>query len=122
MITLSPTTDSQTISIIPRAYTVASNLSMVIVEDGTRKTQTINDITSSLSTNGNFLQMSIAFTILTAENSYSFELKQGSTLLFRGKAYCTSQTDNTTDHTLNSNKYNQYADPDEVAQKYIILE
>lgn len=122
MIRLSPTTNAQTISIIPRAYTVASDLSMVIIEDGTRKTQTINDITSSLSTNGNFLQMSIAFTILTAENSYSFELKQGSTLLFRGKAYCTSQTDNTTDHTLNSNKYNQYADPDEVAQKYIILE
>ena len=122
MIRLSPTTNAQTISIIPRAYTVASDLSMVIKEDGTKKTQTINDITSSLSTNGNFLQMSIAFTILTAENSYSFELKQGSTLLFRGKAYCTSQTDNTTDHTLNSNKYNQYADPDEVAQKYIILE
>ena len=121
MITLSPTTDSQTISIIPRAYTVASNLSMVIVEDGTRKTQTINSISSSLSTNGNFLRMSIPFTILTEESTYSFELKQGSTLLFRGKAYCTSQTDNTTDHTLNSNKYNQYEDPSEVAQKYIII-
>ena len=47
MIRLSPTTDSQTISIIPRAYTVASDLSMVIVEDGTRKTQTINNITNS---------------------------------------------------------------------------
>ena len=121
MIRLSPTTSSQTISIIPRVYTVASDLSMVIVEDGTRKTQTINSVRSSLSSNGNFLQMSIAFSILTAENSYSFELKQGSTLLYRGKAYCTSQTDNTTDHTLNSNKYNEYVGTDTDDQKYIIL-
>ena len=68
MIRLSPTTNAQTISIIPRAYTVASDLSMIIKEDG-EKTQTINDITSSLSTNGNFLQMSIAFTILTAKTA-----------------------------------------------------
>ena len=66
MIRLSPTTSSQTISIIPRAYTVASDLSMVIIEDGTRKTQTITDITSSLSSDGNYLQMSVAFSILTA--------------------------------------------------------
>tara|TARA_X000000368_G_C23052170_1_gene721972 strand:+ start:493 stop:858 length:366 start_codon:yes stop_codon:yes gene_type:complete len=121
MIRLSPTTNAQSVSIIPRAYTVAANLSMVIVQDGTRETQTINNITSSLSTNGNFLQMSIAFSILTAETSYSFELKQGATLLYRGKAYCTSQTDNTTDHTLNSNKYNQYVGTDTDDQKYIIL-
>ena len=121
MIRLSPTTNAQSVSIIPRLYTVASNLSMVIVEDGTRETQTINNITSTLSTNGNFLQMSIAFTILTAESSYSFELKQGTTLLYRGKAYCTSQTDNTTDHTLNANKYNEYVGTDTDDQKYIIL-
>ena len=121
MIRLSPTTNAQSVSIIPRLYTVASNLSMVIVEDGTRETQTINNITSTLSTNGNFLQMSIAFTILTAESSYSFELKQGTTLLYRGKAYCTSQTDNTIDHTLNANKYNNYVGTDTDNQKYIIL-
>ena len=79
MIRLSPTTSSQTVSIIPRVYTVASDLSMVVIEDGTRKTQTITGITSALSANGNFLDMSIAFSILTAENSYSFELKQGNT-------------------------------------------
>ena len=121
MIRLSPTANAQSVSIIPRLYTVASNLSMVIVEDGTRETQTINNITSTLSTNGNFLQMSIAFTILTAESSYSFELKQGTTLLYRGKAYCTSQTDNTIDHTLNTNKYNNYVGTDTDDQKYIIL-
>ena len=49
------------------------------------------------------------------------ELKQGSTLLYRGKAYCTSQTDNTTDHTLNSNKYNEYVGTDTDDQKYIII-
>ena len=121
MIRLSPTTSSQTISIIPRVYTVASDLSMVIVEDGTRKTQTINDLTSSLSSNGNYLEMSIAFSILTAENSYSFELKQSNTLLYRGKVYCTSQTDNTTDHTLNSNKYEEYIGTDTDSQKYIVI-
>ena len=119
MIKLLPTTDSQTISFIPRSYVVASNISLVVVEDGTRKTQTINDLSTSIS--GNFINMSISIDILTAENTYSIEVKQGSTLLYRDKIYCTSQTSNTVPHTLNSNKYNEFVGTDSSTQKYILV-
>jgi hypothetical protein len=41
MIKLLPNTDPQTISIIPREYIEASDLELVIKEDGTRKTETL---------------------------------------------------------------------------------
>jgi hypothetical protein len=111
MIKLLPTTDAQTISFIPRSYVVASNISLVVVEDGTRKTHI----------SGNFITMSVAIDILTAENTYSIEVKQGSTLLYRDKIYCTSQTSNTVPHTLNSNKYNEFVGTDSSTQKYILV-
>lgn len=119
MIKLLPTSDSQTISFIPRNYVVASNISLVVVEDGTRKTQTINNITTSKS--GNFITMSVAITIMTDENTYSFEVKQSNTLLYRDKIYCTSQTSTTESHTLNSGKYDEFTGSDSSTQKYIIL-
>lgn len=119
MIKLLPTTNAQTISFIPRSYVVASDISLVVVEDGTRKTQTINNLSTSIS--GNFINMSISIDILTAENTYSIEVKQGSTLLYRDKIYCTSQTSNTVPHTLNSNKYNEFVGTDSSTQKYIII-
>ena len=118
MIKVLPTTDSQNIDFIPRVFTVASDITLVVVEDGTRKTQTLSNLTSSRQ--GNFLRLSCAFTILTAENIYSIEVKQGSTLLYRDKLYCTSQTSTTTPHTLNSGKYNEF-DGDNNTQKYIIV-
>ena len=65
--------------------------------------------------------MSIFIDILTAENTYSIEVKQGSTLLYRDKIYCTSQTSNTVPHTLNSNKYNEFVGTDSSTQKYILV-
>ena len=118
MIKVLPTTDSQNIDFIPRAFTVASDITLVVVEDGTRKTQTLSNLTSSRQ--GNFLRLSCAFTILTAENIYSIEVKQGSTLLYRDKLYCTSQTSTTAPHTLNANKYDEF-DGDTDTQKYIII-
>ena len=121
MTTLLPNTNAQTISIIPRSYIVASDLTLVIKEDGTKKNQTLTNLTSVLSSNGNFLNISCTFTILSEGSSYSYEIKQGTTLIYRGKAYATSQVDYTTPHTLNENQYNQYADPTEVEQKYTII-
>ena len=121
MTTLLPNTNAQTISIIQRSYVVASDLSLEIKEDGTKKNETLTSLTSALSSNGNFLNISCTFSILAEDGNYSFEIKQGSTLLYRGKAYATSQVDYTTDHTLNSGKYNQYVGGDTDEQKYIII-
>jgi hypothetical protein len=151
MIKLLPTSDAQTISFIPRSYGMVEyievlidslqsrsdktenvlgtknilskirgcGISLVVVEDGTRKTQTINNI--SISRSGNFLTMSVAITIMTAENTYSLELKDGDNLLYRDKIYCTTQTSTTVSHTLNSGKYNQFVGNDSGTQKYIII-
>jgi len=119
MIKLLPTSNAQTINFIPREYIVASNISLVIIEDGTRKTQTINNITTSI--NKNFLTMSVPITILKVESSYHFEVKQGSVLLYRDKIYCTSQTSNNVSHTLNTNKYTEVVGDDSTAPKYIVV-
>ena len=56
----------------------------------------------------------------TCRKSYSIEVKQGTTLLYRDKVYCTSKTDTTISHTLNTSEYNNY-DSDAAGQQYIII-
>jgi len=118
MIRLLPNTDPQTLSIIPREYIEASDLQLVIKEDGTKKNETLTDLTSII--NGNFLDIECTFSILTDESSYSIELKQDSTLLYRDKIYCTSQTNDTVSHTLNTGDYEQF-DSETEEQQYIII-
>lgn len=118
MIRLLPNTDPQTLSIIPREYIEASDLELVIKEDGTKKNETLSDLTSVV--NGNFLDIECTFSILTDENSYSIELKQAEVLLYRDKIYCTSQTDDTVSHTLNQGDYQQF-DSETEEQQYIII-
>jgi len=118
MIKLLPNTDPQTISIVPREYTEASDLELVIKEDGTRKTETLSDLTSVI--NGNFLDIECTFSILSEDNSYSIEVKQGDTLLYRDKIYCTAKVDTTISHTLNTDQYNQH-DSETSDQQYIII-
>ena len=73
MIRLLPNTDAQILSIIPREYTEASDLELVIMEDGTRKTETLENLTSVI--NGNFLDIECTFSILSEDSSYSIEVK-----------------------------------------------
>jgi hypothetical protein len=118
MIKLLPNSSSQTLSIIPRQYIEASDLELVIKEDGTKKTETLTGLTSTI--NGNFLDIECTFSILSDDSSYSIEIKQSSTLLYRDKVYCTSQTSSTVSHTLNTNEYNNY-DSEVAGQQYIII-
>jgi hypothetical protein len=115
---LLPSTDSQTLKIVPREYVEASNLTMVVTEDGTRKTETLSSLTSTV--DGNYISIPCTFSILSEGKLYSLELKQGSDLLFRDKIYCTAQTDRTQKQTLNTNKYIEHsAEPS--GQKYITI-
>ena len=102
-----------------RESTSLEFITLVIIEDGTRKFQTITSV--PYATNGNFLRLYCDFTILTEGNSYHFEVKQGTTLLYRDKIYCTSQTSKTVSHTLNTNKYTEVVGSDSVMPKYIII-
>ena len=70
MTTLLPNTNAQIISIIPRSYVVASDLTLKIIEDGTKKNQSLTGLTSALSSNGNFLNISCTFSILAEDGNY----------------------------------------------------
>ncbi len=115
---LLPSTNSQTLKIIPRSYVEASDLTLVIKEDGTGKTETLTNLTSTI--DGNYISIPCTFSILSEGSLYFMELKQGSSLLFRDKVYVTSQTDRKQKQTINSGKYTEHtAAP--TGQKYITV-
>jgi len=118
MIVLQPVTSSQTIRIAPRSYKADSTVSLTITEDGTRKTQTLNNLTSTY--NGNFIDIPCTFTILSEGKIYLLELTRSNNLLFRTKAYCTAQTNRTIPHTLNTGKYTEHS-AEAAGQKYITI-
>ena len=117
MTRLSVTTDSQTFNIIPRSYSNLSGSSIVITQDGSKKSETISDATFTES--GDLIQVSASFSILEEDGLYSMEIKKDSTLLYRGKIYSTSKTDTTINHTLNTNKYEEQGD--DSGQKFIMI-
>ena len=110
-------TDSQNFNIIPRSYSGLDGSTIVVTQDGTKKSEIISDATFTVS--GDLVQVSASFSILEEDGLYSMEIKNGSTLLYRGKIYSTSKTDTTINHTLNPNKNNQHGD--DSGQKFIML-
>ena len=115
---LLPSTNSQILKIAPRSYVEASDLTLVIKEDGTGKTETLTNLTSTI--DGNYISIPCTFSILSEGSLYFMELKQGSSLLFRDKVYVTSQTDRKQKQTINSGKYTEHtAAP--TGQKYITV-
>ena len=115
---LLPSTNSQILKIVPRSYVEASDLTLVIKEDGTGKTETLTNLTSTI--DGNYISIPCTFSILSEGSLYFMELKQGSSLLFRDKVYVTSQTDRKQKQTINSGKYTEHtAAP--TGQKYITV-
>lgn len=100
MVILSPTTSEQEFNIIPRDRTALTSLTLVITEEGTSVTETISN--ANAFENGDWITISEAFTILVEHRLYEITITQDGELWWRGKARCTSQTDKTAKHTLNS--------------------
>tara|TARA_S200002703_G_scaffold136023_1_gene125169 strand:+ start:287 stop:643 length:357 start_codon:yes stop_codon:yes gene_type:complete len=118
MIVLQPITTSQTLQFVPRSYKEDSLVQLVITEDGTRKTETLTGLTSTYT--GNFINLPCTFSILSEGKLYSIELTRSGNLLYRDKVYCTSKTDRTIPHTINTGKYDEHtASP--TGQKYITI-
>lgn len=100
MVILTPTTSEQEFNIIPRDRSSLASLTLVITEEGTATTETFSNITAYH--NGDWVCVAQAFTILVEHRLYEISITQDSTLWWRGKARCTSQSDKTVKHTLNS--------------------
>jgi hypothetical protein len=124
MIRLLPDTDSQIIAVVPREFpTEESNfddVTLVITEDGTNISETIEDIVAEVTdNNSNYVYMDIAFSILREGYGYYLEFTKGGELWFRDKAFATAQVNKTVKHTLNTNEYEEY---NGTGGDYIILE
>ena len=124
MIRLLPNTDSQIIEVVPREFpTEASNfddVTLVITEDGTNISETIENIVAEVTdNNSNYVYMDIAFSILREGYGYYLEFTKGGELWFRDKAFATAQVNKTVKHTLNTDEYEEY---NGTGGDYIILE
>lgn len=123
MIRLLPNTNSQTIAIVPREFPTAEanfdNITLVITEDGTNISETIEDIVAEVpDNNSNYVYMDISFSILREGYGYYLEFTKGGELWFRDKAYATTQVNKTVKHTLNTDEYEEYSS---TPSDYIIL-
>ncbi len=124
MIRLLPTTDSQTIAVIPRSFPTSDvpfdEITLVITEDGTNKSETITDIEAYVPDEfSNFVYMDIGLSILKEDSSYYLEFSNSGSLWYRDKAYVTSQTDDEVVHTINKDKYEPFVGSGE--SQYIVL-
>jgi hypothetical protein len=97
MIVLTPSVTPQTFSFIPRDTTY--NV-MQITDDQTNVTQTIT-ITSS--TTGDYVNTITATFALIDGHFYNLVLKNGSTILYKDRIFCTSQ--NIATFSVNNGEY-----------------
>ena len=124
MIRLLPDTDSQIIAVVPREFPTEEvpfeNITLLITEDGTNISETIENIVAEVpDNNSNYVYMDIAFSILREGYGYYLEFTKGGELWFRDKAFATAQVNKTVKHTLNTDEYEEY---NSTGGDYIILE
>lgn len=118
MIRLLPNTNAQAIKIMPRVSTAQTGLSLKITEDGTNKSETLTNLSGSVS--GNFISLNCTFSILSDNSIYNYEIFKGTTLLYRDKAYCTDSYVATSVYTINDGQYTQ-SDSGDSSQQYITV-
>lgn len=98
------TTSSSLIYFVPRAF--ETSVSVVITDEETN-TSTTESLTATIETN--FLHITPSYTFKEGRY-YSFRVN-GSTELYRGKIYCTNQTD-FDKFSINSGEFTYYEDTD----------
>ena len=115
MIHLTTSADAQTIKVIPRNY--ATNVSMVLRDDSTNAEVTYS---VSTTTDKNYLVLSQALA-LTEGRFYDLTIKEGSSVIFKDKVFCTDQTidqDTNNYYSVNDGEYTSDTTHD---NDYIIL-
>jgi len=117
---LIPSSASQEIRIVPRDYATGSNFTVIIIEDGSGKKQTITGVTGVL--DGNYFKLTVTFTILVLNSTYFLEVQSGDgSVIYKGKAFCTRRTDKRYKASLNTGRYTEHTS-NALNQKYIIVD
>jgi len=117
MIILQETGTSQTFKVIPRSYTADT---MIIEEEGTNApvsyaiTPTRVDYDGNSDTTGTYLSVS-KIVSLTEDRFYTLTIKNGSTVIYKDKIFCTNQT--VSDYTINNGVYTEQSSDND----YIIV-
>ena len=84
---LTTATDNQSIKIVPRTNASSPTLSLT---DKTKRTTSTVSVTKT--SDGDYMVLTGAFS-LKEGSQYSFKVKDGSTIIYRGLIFCTDQAD-----------------------------
>ena len=87
MIILTTSTSSQTFKIIPRS--APSSVTLNLTDKSKRTTSAVS---VSVSNSNGYMSISGSFSLI-ANRFYSFVVKDGNTIIYRGSIFCTDQTD-----------------------------
>lgn len=87
MIILTTSTDAQTFKVIPRS--APSSVTFELTDKSKRTTSTVS---VSVSNSNGYMSITGTFG-LVANRFYSFIVKDGNTIIYRGSIFCTDQTD-----------------------------
>lgn len=105
----------QTIRIIPRTY--ATNISMIFRDDSTNTTVSY---TSSATTDKNYLVISESLS-LTEGRFYDLTIKEGASVIYKDKVFCTDQTVDQDTNNYYSVNQGEYTTETTYDNDYIIL-
>ena len=105
---LTTSTDEQTLKIAPRL-----DASSPVFELKDKSTGVVTEISVSKTASEPFMELSGAFS-LVEDRFYSFKVKDGSTVVYKGLIYCTDQTEynkfdvNKDDYVVDDSYDNEY--------------
>jgi len=121
MIHLTTSASAQTMKIIPRSY--AGTVSMILRDDSTNASTTYSSI--STTTDKNYLVISKALSpVLVEGRFYDLTVKQGSSVIYKDKIFCTDQTINQSNndyYSVNDGAYTVPTGTDAYDNDYIII-
>ena len=115
MIKLTTSTDAQTIRIIPRSY--ATNVSLIFRDDSTNTEVTYS---TTATTQSNYLVISESIS-LTEGRFYDLTIKEGSSVIYKDKVFCTDQTVDQDTNSYYSVNDGEYTSDTSYDNDYIIL-
>lgn len=111
------TSGNKTFKIIPRRYVE----DVITVNLTSESTGTKVSVTPTAITDGNYMSFDAVFGTLTEGDFYILEVKDGSSVIYKDKVFCTDQSINQNKNSYYSINKNEYIEEDSFDNDYIIL-
>lgn len=111
------TNGSKSFKIIPREY-ISGSITVNLMSESTG---TNISITPTASTDRNYSVFTADFGTLTEGDFYTLEVKNGSSVIYKDRVFCTDQTINQSNNDYYSVNDGEYVQEDSYDNDYIIL-